>query len=382
MSTSSINGNHHATGKLYAGMTKESIRADINAMTFKSAQEREEAYNKQIKLFDYANSLVEGEVDNVISEREIEAYNKKEKTKKTWKAIGLIAAGVGVAVAGFLIAGKIKSSMLSKAFTKENCNITRLPDDDVSEILKKTIGNKKYRIATSGYSQGMEGYDEPTREFLKSMDKALGSRNTAYIMPPALEKGSIYDITAEVSGLGKDKALFVTAERYYDNYLNLEHFADNVNKSKYMKTPMLVFPTPEVYTSATANASNVLVCTGGRKVAVTEIVEALKRKNRVIILDNLCLKNGTYNMAKGEVENAAKYFEDMLILNRGSYPVSERLQLEELLKHPGRINSLVRVYPVDNGFMSAKDAGIRAANSLKNKTLYDFFPEEIVERAW
>ena len=39
---------YNRIGKLYAGMTIESIRADIDMMNFKSEKEREKALNKQI----------------------------------------------------------------------------------------------------------------------------------------------------------------------------------------------------------------------------------------------------------------------------------------------------------------------------------------------
>lgn len=381
MLSPSINGTSHKIGGLYVGTAKENVRTNIGVETFNTEKERKKVNNKQIKVFDCTNTPVSEKFEDSISKTEKETQNKKEKTEKTWKTIGLALAGIAIAVGTFLVAKKLKNCKSSKIYTKEDCNVIRLPDDNVSEILKQSIGDKKYRIATSGYSFNIDGYEEPTKKFLKSMDIALESKNTGYILPPALEKGSIYDITAEVSGLGKKNALFVTADRYYDNYLNLENFAGNIDMKKYLETPMLVFPTPEVYTKATANASNVLVCTGGRKVAVTEIVEALKRRSKVVLLDNLNLNNGTYNTVKNEVENAAKYFKETIILNKSAYPLSERLELEELMKHPSRINQLVRVYHVDDA-KSAVDAGTRAANFIKSKTLYDYIPEEIVEKRW
>lgn len=370
MLTPSINGKSHNIGKLYAGKSKASIHADINAAPFKSENE---CQNKQIKLFDYTNTLAPKKFDEVIS--------KKEKTKKTWKTIGLIAAGVTAAAISFLATKRIIKCKLPKLYTKENCNVIRLPDDNISQILEQSIGKKKYRITTSGYSFGIDGYAEPTKKFLESMDRALGRKNTGYVLPPALEKDSIYDITAQISGLGKENALFVTAERYYNNYLNLENFASNINIKKYIKTPMIVSPTPEIYTKVTAKASNVLVCTGGRKVAVSEIIEAIKHRNKVVLLDNLGLNNGIYDSAKNEVENAAKYFKEKIILNKSEYPLSERLELEELMKHPSRINQLVRVYPVDST-ESAIKAGERAANFIQNKTIYEYIPEEIIEKRW
>ena len=208
------------------------------------------------------------------------------------------------------ITEKSRAILPSKDLTVADCNVIKLKDDNVSEILKDTIGAKPYRIATSGYSFNTEGYEEITKLFLKSMDDTIGRKNTGYIFPPTLDKGSIYDISAQISGLSKDKALFATAEKYYSNF-NLGQLSENVNVGKYVKVPTLIFPTPETYTKATANASNVLVCTGGRKVAVAEIIEALKRKHKVVLLHNLNLKNGTFNSAANGVENAARFFDEM-----------------------------------------------------------------------
>ena len=83
-------------GKLYAEIKKENIRAEIDEQDFKTDKQREKAYDKQIKIFDYTDSCVDG-----VNEEEILAYDKKEKQKKTWITIGLIAAGIGVAVATY-----------------------------------------------------------------------------------------------------------------------------------------------------------------------------------------------------------------------------------------------------------------------------------------
>jgi hypothetical protein len=123
---------------------------------------------------------------------------------------------------------KVKGEVKPVELTKNDCNIIKLPNGDVSEVLKNSIGNKPYRIATSGYSFNTEGYEKITKEFLSSIDDALGSKNTGYIYPPTLEKGSIYDISAQVSGLDKGKALFATAEDYFKNF-KLEQLSDNVD---------------------------------------------------------------------------------------------------------------------------------------------------------
>jgi hypothetical protein len=235
---------------------------------------------------------------------------------------------------------KVKGEVKPIKLTKNDCNIIKLPNGDVSEILKNSIGNKPYRIATSGYSFNTEGYEKITKEFLSSIDDALGSKNTGYIYPPTLEKGSIYDISAQVSGLDKGKALFATAEDYFKDF-KLEQLSDNVDLKKYVKTPTMVFPNSEIYTEATANASNVLVCTGGRKVAVKEIAEALKRKHKVVLLHNLNLKNGTFNKSLNEVENAARFFDDLRLSGLSKYSEAEMKELKALLEQPDVINDFV-----------------------------------------
>lgn len=258
---------------------------------------------------------------------------------------------------------KVKGEVKPAKLSKQDCNIIKLPNSDVSEVLKISIGNKPYRIATSGYSFNTEGYEKITKEFLSSIDEVLGRKNTGYIYPPTLEKGSIYDITAQVSGLDKGKALFATAEDYFKNF-NLEQLSENVNLKKYVKTPTMIFPNSEIYTEATANASNVLVCTGGRKVAVKEIAEALKRKHKVVLLHNLNLKNGTFNKSLNEVENAARFFDDLRLSGVSKYSEAEMKELKALLEQPDVINDFVRIYLV-NDEKSAAEAGKRAAEFIK-----------------
>lgn len=259
---------------------------------------------------------------------------------------------------------KMDSSIASKTVTKEGLNAIRLRDDNVSKILENTISNKPYRIATAGYSFNTEGYEEITKTFLESVDRSLGSKNTGYVFPPSLDKGSIYDITSQISGLKKDKSLFFTAEDFYGEFLDPAKFSPAVNMKEYVKKPIYVFSNPKTYINATANASNVLVCTGGRRIAVSEIVEAIKRKNKVVLLVNLNLKNGTYN-AVNEVENATRFFDEMRLSNKLKCSAAERRELARLLKDRRKINELVRVYLV-NDSKSAMKAGERAAKFIKS----------------
>ena len=261
--------------------------------------------------------------------------------------------------------------------SKDNCTLIKHDTSDVTDILKSGIGSKKYRIATSGYSFDQEGYKEITTKFLQELDKNLGSRNTGYVTTPAIADGSIYDITTQVSGLGASNVAYFTTERYWEN-TDFNGFNKDINVRQYMKTPIHVFPDNETYTQATANASNILVCTGGRKVAVTEIVEALKRKSKVALILNLNLNKEGYDRATGRVENAAEYFINYMIECQKDLPQAEQLDLEFLKTHPGRITHLLRVYPIENE-KDIKGAALRASKFLTNETPYDFWPDKADE---
>lgn len=261
--------------------------------------------------------------------------------------------------------------------SKKDCKLVYHDSADVSEILASGIGNKKYRIATSGYSAGQEGYKETTAKFLKKLDKLLGRKNTGYITTPAVSDGSIYDITTQVSGLGTNNIAYFTTEKYWAS-TDFGSFNKDMNLRQYTKTPIHIFPDTATYTQATANASNVLICTGGRKVAVTEIVEALKRKSKVVLLINENLNNEGFDKDTQQVENAAKYFVDYTLMCRKDLPRAEQLDIDFLTEHPGRAVHLLRVYFV-NERMNVKDAAVRASKFIESKTLYDYCPDKTDE---
>lgn len=262
-------------------------------------------------------------------------------------------------------------------FSKDDCNLVHHNTADVDEILKNGIGDKKYRIATSGYSFDQEGYKDTTTKFLKALDKQLGRKNTGYITTPAVADGSIYDITTQVSGLGAENVAYFTTDRYWAS-TDFDGFNKDLNMRQYAKTPIHVFPDTETYAEATANASNVLVCTGGRKVAITEIVEALKRKSKVVLLINNNLKNEGFDTDKNRVENAAEYFTDYMIRCRKDLPQAEQLDLDFLTEKPGRALHLLKVYFVKDD-KDIEAAAIRAGNFLNSKTLYDYWPDKADE---
>ena len=235
---------------------------------------------------------------------------------------------------------QMKSS-LSEPPSKAGCNTVSRNTADVTDIVDKSgISKKKYRIAISGYSFDQEGYADTTSKFLKYLDKFLGSRNTGYITPPSLYPGSIYDITTAISGLKPENVALFTTDRYWEG-TDLNAFNKNVNMRKFMKAPIYLFPDNQTYLEATANASNVLVCTGGRKVALNEIVEALKRNNRVIMLVNKNLKNNDFDQNNNSVECAPRYFNNYVV-NCGEDPANVKdLDLKFLKENQGKILHLV-----------------------------------------
>ena len=96
-------------GKLVAGMTREDMQTKITQM---GMSESDRAAKKLMKAFELADGSVDGIKDGVISEKEIEAYDK-EMRKKSWRNGLLIAGGLVVAgIAAYLVAKGIKADKL------------------------------------------------------------------------------------------------------------------------------------------------------------------------------------------------------------------------------------------------------------------------------
>ncbi len=182
---------------------------------------------------------------------------------------------------------------------------------EVGEISKKEIGSMPYRVATAGYSAPPEGYEEPTKKFLKAFDNELGTRSTAFVTSPTADKGSIDAITSEISGLQKGKVFYTTANDYVE-YINPKKFPDTINTAAYEKLPKYVLPSAAEYSKATAEASNVFVATGGRNATVSDFVNGINKGNKAIILDNAAVQTPAWGEAKGRVENASKYLTEQL----------------------------------------------------------------------
>ena len=259
---------------------------------------------------------------------------------------------------------------LKGEFTKDDCKVVQHDTADVSKILKESgLGNKKYIIATSGYSFDQEGYADTTLKFLKQLDKHLKPSNTGYVTPPTLYSGSIYNMTTEVSELRPSNVAFFTTQRYWEG-TNLEGFDKNVNMRQFSNTPIHVFPDNQTYLEATANASNVLVCTGGRKVAVNEIIEAIKRNHKVIMLVNRNLKNDDFDKNNNSVEHAPRYFHNYVV-GQGKAPENVKdADLKFLQENQGKILQLVKWYFVDDD-ASIESAALRASKVISTPTIFE-----------
>ena len=84
-----------------------------------------------------------------------------------------------------------------------------------------------------------------------------------------------------------------------------------------------------------------------------------------MLLHNLNLTNGTYNSTANNIENAARYFDELRLSKTIKCSAAERRELAALLKDDNKINELVRIYLV-NDSKSATEAAERAAKFIKN----------------
>lgn len=239
MSHTVENSTNRIIGQLYAGMTKESIRADINAMTFKPENERGKAYNKHIKLFDYANSLVSEGTDDEISEREIEAYNKKVKTKKIWETAGFAALGIGVAIGTYMICKNVKQSQRLLALTKNKnaCLNQKLKTLAEHENVSPDMFKPVFEETRTSYKYAKSGPLKDFSPLLNSGLKDLGfSTNPQF--GRAYLRGS-QNIPLGTSGVGDCAVIFMynTNQKTHAMY-----HAMNIDKNIHAENIMKIMP--------------------------------------------------------------------------------------------------------------------------------------------
>ncbi|MGN0030869.1 MAG: hypothetical protein ACI37Q_02815 [Candidatus Gastranaerophilaceae bacterium] len=238
--------------------------------------------------------------------------------------------------------------------SKPNANpynlINVVTAEEVGQIAKKEIGNMPYRIATAGYSAPPQGYEDTTKQFLKALDSELGTRSTAFVTSPTADKGSIDAITSEITGLNKGKIFYTTAQDYVE-YINPRNFPETINTELYSKLPKHVLPNGAEYSKATAEASNIFVATGGRNATVSDFVNAVKKGNKAIVLNNPVLDVPAWGEAKGRVENASKYLMEQLeAFNNGRklpHPEVGEFTSEFMLKYKTKLNDLVKIVTLE-----------------------------------
>ena len=222
--------------------------------------------------------------------------------------------------------------------------------EEIGNIAKQQIGTMPYRIATAGYSAPPSGYEEPTRNFLKSLDGELGVRSTAFVTSPTADKGSIDAITSEVTGMSKDKLFYTTAKDYVE-YINPSNFPNTIDTKTYSEIPKYVLPNGAEYSKATAEASNVFVATGGRNATVSDFCNAVKKGNKAVVLNNPAIETPAWGEAKGRVENASKYLTEQLEAFKAGkalpHPEVGEFTSEFLAKNGEKLSKLVQAVTLE-----------------------------------
>ena len=242
---------------------------------------------------------------------------------------------------------------------------------EVGAKANEALSGNTYRIATAGYSAPPEGYEATTKDFLKALDAQLGTKDTAFVTSPTADKGSIDAITSEVAGFEGGKLFYTTAQDYVE-YINPNNFPESINKEAYAKVPKFVLPDAESYSQATAECSNAFIATGGRNATVSDFVNAIKKGNKAVILENTVLNVPAWGESKGRVENASKYLaEQIKAVKEGKqlpYPEVGEFTRDFIEKNIVKIDKLVRAYQVDGKTETIKEAANKASEFLKSKT--------------
>lgn len=266
-----------------------------------------------------------------------------------------------------------QGAVQAAATTKNTANpyniINIATAEEVGKIAKKEIGTKPYRIATAGYSASPQGYEVATKKFLKMLDGELGTSSTAFVTSPTADKGSIDAITSEVTNLSKGKIFYTTAQNYV-KYINPKNFPETIDTVAYSKLPKYVLPNSDEYSRATAEASNVFVATGGRNATVSDFVNALKKGNKAVVLNNPAIDTPAWGEDKNRVENASKYLlEQLEAFNAGKklpYPEVGDFTNEFMAKNKTKLNELVKIITLEGSDTnSILNAAKEAANFIR-----------------
>lgn len=116
--------------------------------------------------------------------------------------------------------------------------------------------------------------------------------------------------------------------------------------------PKYILPNGAEYSKATAEASNVFVATGGRNATISDFVNAIKKGNKAVILNNPAVEAPAWGQAKGRVENASKYLlEQLEAFNAGKslpYPEVGEFTAEFMTKNKAKLNELVKIITLES----------------------------------
>lgn len=242
----------------------------------------------------------------------------------------------------------------------------------------KQIGSMPYRIATAGYSsvrnsEAAAKYESSTKAFLEYLQNELGLRNTAFVTSPSIDKGSIDAITSQVAGFDQSRLFYITAQKYV-KYINPAKFPAGVDIERFSKIPKYVLPDSIEYSRATAAASNVLVVTGGGKVAVDDFCNAIKQGNKVIIVNNPGIVDELWAFREDKglqvLINASKYLTEQLsaLKDNEALPHIEMGEFTSTFLNANRerILKLVRIVNMDGlDSASISNSARKAARFIK-----------------
>ena len=212
--------------------------------------------------------------------------------------------------------------------------------------LEESWKNLPHRLATAGYSAPPEGYEGPTLNFLTSLVKEL-SGTVGLASSPTADKGSIDAISSTAAHVGNVPLTYVTSENYV-GYIDPTKFPEQgIDLAKYHAAPKFVLPTNEEYSRATSTVSNSFLATGGRDATVGDFVNAIKAKNKVIILDNKLVKADVWDPKKNRPNNASAYLARRLSGDASLPLIPGKGFTQEFLDQNAQvISSLVKVVTI------------------------------------
>jgi hypothetical protein len=189
------------------------------------------------------------------------------------------------------------------------------PIEDLSAMnnyaFKLLFVNRPYVLSLAGYTTAPDDYAQIVQTSLTEIIDALGDGKVGFISSPTVTPNSIDAIATELAQKYTIPTIYVTAEEYL-KYIEPSKFPPGVDRKLYEFTEKFFFKKPTDYSQATAWASNVCVVIGGRDTAVQDVVNGLKRGNKVIIIDAENLTQSAWDQDQNRVGNASKYLMEQM----------------------------------------------------------------------